>query len=162
MASSDAQCRRKTARTGRSIMHGLHARVRVQAYYAPIAAYISALKHRRTPSLRCCMPWIRPSNRIVATAAPHREFPGPHPIFCHELITERALASRNMHRAQADAHAPTTCRLMAMTSLAFPHLLYQRLGQGASRRLPPLCVPESSPSTEAERYSRIMDVQTQA
>lgn len=52
------------------------------------------------------------SNRIVATAAPHREIPGPPPIFCHELITERALASRNMHRAQTDAHAPITRRLM--------------------------------------------------
>lgn len=120
-------------------MHGLHARLRVKAYYAPITAYIhrkEASWHAISALLHALDPPI--SNRIVATAAPHREIPGPPPIFCHELITERALASRNMHRAQTNAHAPYNLSVDGHDLIRFTN----RSAKGASRRLPPSCVPE--------------------
>lgn len=135
-----------------------------------------AYRHITPPLLHIFPPWSTVARHHCVAACPGSarltgslprppliaKFLGRTPYFAMSLLQSEPWHLGTCTARKQTHTPPTTCRLMAMTSLAFPHLLHERLGQGASRRLPPLCVPESSPSTEAERYSRIMDIQTQA
>ncbi|KAM0456750.1 hypothetical protein ACHAPV_007040 [Trichoderma viride] len=97
------------------------ARLRLQAYYAPIAAYIlrveASLKRRGTPSPHCCMLWIRPSRTGSMPRPPLlAKFLGRLPIFCHELISQSEPWHLGTCTARKQTHTPPTTRLMAMTS----------------------------------------------
>lgn len=111
------------------------ARLRLQAYYAPIAAYISrleaSLKRCCTPSPHCCMLWIRPSRTGSMPRPPLlAKFLGRSPYFAMSLLQSEPwhLGTCTTCTARKQTHTPLPPGgwLMAMTSCT---LLYEPLGK---------------------------------